>query len=107
VDESTMVISFAPDAPVKQVVTEISRPAGMIWDTVTGEKFIDGQLRYVNRFHSLYIDTLTHLLTLKSTDPDSSRVQDMISREYEMIDLTLGIDYFTNAALYIRQRETV
>jgi hypothetical protein len=30
VDDSTMVLSFAPDVPIKQIITDISRPAAMI-----------------------------------------------------------------------------
>jgi hypothetical protein len=41
VDESTMVLSFAPDAPVKQIVADISRPAAMIWDRVAEHESIN------------------------------------------------------------------
>jgi hypothetical protein len=41
VDDSTMVLSFAPDAPIKQIITEISRPVAMIWNSVTEHEFIN------------------------------------------------------------------
>lgn len=44
VDDSTMVLSFAPDVPIKQIITDISRPAAMIWDRGTEDEFIDGLL---------------------------------------------------------------
>lgn len=31
-DDSTIVLSFAPDIPVRQIITEISRPAAMLWN---------------------------------------------------------------------------
>jgi SRR1 len=40
VDDSTMVLSFAPDVPIKQIITDISLPAAMIWDRVTEDEFI-------------------------------------------------------------------
>jgi hypothetical protein len=35
VDENSIVFSFSPDIPVKQVVADIARPAAMVWDRVT------------------------------------------------------------------------
>lgn len=37
VDESTIVTSFAPNVPVKAVISEIARPAVIIWNTVLDE----------------------------------------------------------------------
>lgn len=34
VDSSTIVISCAPQAPVKQIISDIALPAAMIWDRV-------------------------------------------------------------------------
>lgn len=34
VDESTVVLSFAPNVPVRQIITDIARPAAVIWDRV-------------------------------------------------------------------------
>jgi hypothetical protein len=36
VDEETAVISISPNVPVKQVVSELARPALIIWDTIRG-----------------------------------------------------------------------
>lgn len=35
VDEQTAVVSIAPQIPVKQIITDISRPALIIWDAVS------------------------------------------------------------------------
>jgi hypothetical protein len=35
IDESSLVVSFAPSIPVKQVVSDLTRPAMMIWDRVS------------------------------------------------------------------------
>jgi hypothetical protein len=34
VDENTFVISISPDVPVKQIVSDLQRPAAMLWITV-------------------------------------------------------------------------
>jgi hypothetical protein len=47
-DDSTLVLSFAPDVPIKQIVTELSRPAAMLWNKVTeneANEIGDGTLR--------------------------------------------------------------
>ena len=50
VDNSSVVCSFAPNVPVKQIVTDLARPAVLIWDRVRegpeGEK-IGGHARLV------------------------------------------------------------
>jgi hypothetical protein len=46
VDESTVVLSFSPNVCVRQVVTDIARPAMMIWDKVQwSEDEMDGESR--------------------------------------------------------------
>jgi hypothetical protein len=37
VDDQTLVISFAPNIPVRQIIADIARPALMIWDRVMSE----------------------------------------------------------------------
>ena len=34
VDDTSVVISMGPDAPVRQIVMDVARPAIMIWDRV-------------------------------------------------------------------------
>lgn len=38
VDDSSVVIAFAPNVPVRQIVADVSRPAIMIWNKVTPEE---------------------------------------------------------------------
>lgn len=37
VDDSSVVISFSPNIPVRQIVADVARPAIMIWDRVKPE----------------------------------------------------------------------
>ena len=37
VDDQSVVISFSPDVPVRQIIADITRPAILMWDKVTGE----------------------------------------------------------------------
>lgn len=43
VDDSTVVISSAPDVPVKHIISDIAQPAMMIWDRIKDDKKEDGQ----------------------------------------------------------------
>ncbi|RFU24594.1 hypothetical protein B7463_g11739, partial [Scytalidium lignicola] len=43
VDDSTTMISFAANVPVKEIVLDIARPALMIWDSICIETIIEGQ----------------------------------------------------------------
>ena len=36
-DESSIVISIAPNIPVKQIVTDLARPAVIIWNSISGD----------------------------------------------------------------------
>lgn len=38
VDESTVVVSIAPNISVRQIIADIARPALLIWDVVRGEE---------------------------------------------------------------------
>ncbi|KAK2755051.1 hypothetical protein FQN54_006579 [Arachnomyces sp. PD_36] len=43
-DESTVVISCASNVPVKQIISDITQPAIMVWDRIRGEtRQIDGK----------------------------------------------------------------
>lgn len=37
VDDETVVVSFAPDIPVRQIIADIARPAVLVWNTVWDE----------------------------------------------------------------------
>jgi hypothetical protein len=41
VDDQSLVISFYPNIPVRQIVTDIARPAVMIWNRVESEAELD------------------------------------------------------------------
>ena len=55
--------------------------------------------------HTFYIANRS--LTLNSTDPDSSRVREMISQYYEIVELSFDEELFSNVALYVRRNEAV
>jgi hypothetical protein len=35
VDQQTLVFSVSPNVPVKQIITDLQRPAAMVWNTVS------------------------------------------------------------------------
>jgi hypothetical protein len=46
IDDSSLVFACAPNVPVKQIVTDIARPAMLIWDRVDKEDLPGGVLLY-------------------------------------------------------------
>lgn len=50
---------------------------------------------------------VNYSLIFKSTDPDSSRVREMISQYYDIIEISFDKEIFSDVALYVRRRETV
>ncbi|KAL2257848.1 hypothetical protein VTK26DRAFT_9087 [Humicola hyalothermophila] len=79
VDETTAVIAINPDIPVRQVVTELARPAVLLW-------------RKLNA-----CDPRTVMF-----DPVSPRVQRMINEEYYEIGLPQD-DVFGGFGMYVRR----
>ncbi|PGG96705.1 hypothetical protein AJ79_09475 [Helicocarpus griseus UAMH5409] len=80
-DDSTAVLSFAPNVPVRQIVCDIARPALIIWDTVKPEKKTD----------------------IVTTDPDSNRLREMVNDSYDMFEFQDYERRFGNVAIYIRR----
>ncbi|KAG7119653.1 hypothetical protein HYQ46_010932 [Verticillium longisporum] len=78
VDEQSIVLSFSPNAPVKQIVTEISRPGIIIW--------MYGSINF----------------NYPSTDPESPRVDKMIRDEYERVCIS-GDKHFGPLEILIRR----
>ncbi|KAI0836783.1 hypothetical protein F5Y06DRAFT_273355 [Hypoxylon sp. FL0890] len=76
-DESSIVLTISPNVPVRQIITEISRPAMIIWDRP-----------------QVYPGTRT-------TDPVSPRVIDMLSKQYTAFDFPYH-EATTNLVLYVR-----
>ncbi|PIG81944.1 hypothetical protein AARAC_002262 [Aspergillus arachidicola] len=84
IDGSTIVLTFAPDVPVRQIVADIARPAMMIWNTCEEERWMhNGREQFM-------------------TDPFSARLREMM-KSYDRIDL-LSDEKFGEVAIFI-QRE--
>ncbi|KAH8897460.1 hypothetical protein GQ53DRAFT_838062 [Thozetella sp. PMI_491] len=84
VDGASIVISIASDVPVREIITDISRPAMLIWNTVPDE--VDNNQAYV-------------------TDPVTPRVQRMVQSEYFRVELphTDQSDSLNGVSLYVRK----
>ncbi|KAH8694031.1 hypothetical protein BGW36DRAFT_430055 [Talaromyces proteolyticus] len=85
VDDSSILLSCSPNIPVKQIVTELARPAILIWNKVYPEVEGDDFAR---------------------TDPDSSRVREMIFNHYDELPFPSSDDFF-NMAIYVRRASLV
>ncbi|OAL68668.1 hypothetical protein A7C99_0039 [Trichophyton rubrum] len=77
VDDAAVVVSLYPNAPVKQVVADISRPAVIIWDVFTDDG--DGL-----------------------TDPVSSRVEAFMQGFYQAYEFPSDDDNMRNIAVFTR-----
>ncbi|KAI1422471.1 hypothetical protein F5Y12DRAFT_717368 [Xylaria sp. FL1777] len=81
IDERSFVISIAPEIPVKQIVTDIARPIGMIWD-------VDDDPG-----------------TPWTFDPPSAKSDEMLNDEYFV--LTFGYyGPFSGATMYLRKSKS-
>ncbi|GKT64660.1 hypothetical protein ColTof4_07056 [Colletotrichum tofieldiae] len=77
IDESTLVFSVAPSVPVKQIVTELARPAIIIWDTMlpADKESREWELMKFPNGNETWISPWI-------TDPDSARTRRMEEEEY-------------------------
>ncbi|KAJ5757611.1 uncharacterized protein N7511_006305 [Penicillium nucicola] len=83
VDEQSVVLSIAPNVPVKEILADLARPAIFIWCRVTEKNYItkeEGSL----------------------TDPDSPRVRKMLE-EYDIHEFGPDTTLFSDIAVYIRK----
>ncbi|KAK0725159.1 hypothetical protein B0H67DRAFT_550781 [Lasiosphaeris hirsuta] len=78
VDEHSVVVSIAPDVPIKQIVADLGRPAAMIWNEI-------------------------HEDDARSTDPASSRVKEMLARDYVGVDFPHHEDAANKLVLWVRK----
>lgn len=97
VDETTVVISVAPSVPVRQIVTDIARPAAMIWGRIVYEGVA---AKAGARPSSVLVDDMGGY-----SDPASSRVKQMIEADYAEFDFPRDPHNFgtvDGVALYVR-----
>ncbi|KAJ2967198.1 hypothetical protein NQ176_g9780 [Zarea fungicola] len=81
VDNNSVVLSVSPDIPIQQIITDIARPAILLWNRVTEGKKEDPF----------------------AADYASTRVISMIRDEYVKVPIPEDRDYFDDLALYVRK----
>ncbi|ROW09149.1 hypothetical protein VPNG_05775 [Cytospora leucostoma] len=96
VDDSSVVLSFSPDAPVRQIVVDLARPAVLVWDKVMSEE-------ETLQFWSDPSETWETLEELEGTlsDPESPRLRRMIQTEY--VEVGSLDELFGQARIYVRR----
>ncbi|KAK1595897.1 uncharacterized protein LY79DRAFT_95789 [Colletotrichum navitas] len=77
VDEHTLVFSVAPTVPVKQIVTDLARPAVIIWDNET-----PAEMDKMAWEHIRFPDGSETWISPWISDPDSARTRKMEKEEY-------------------------
>lgn len=101
VDDQSVVISFAPNIPVRQIVADLARPAILIWNTVNDSEA--DILRYWStRFTPPRSWVSAEHLEGHICDPESPRVRNLIRDEYFNV-VKLDESSFGNAVVYIRR----
>ncbi|KUI60303.1 hypothetical protein VP1G_07521 [Cytospora mali] len=103
VDESSVVLSVAPDIPVRQIVADLARPAILIWDRVKCE---DKTLRiWSTRIPGRTWGNIEELEGILG-DPDSPRLREMIRDEYIEVK-ELDEESFGQVSIYIRRQQAL
>ncbi|KAL2020086.1 hypothetical protein VTK56DRAFT_8890 [Thermocarpiscus australiensis] len=93
VDDQSLVISFAPNIPVRQIIADIARPAVLICDRVKTDA---EAVEYWRASGFEYNPG-------RVTDPESPRLLNMVRKHYHE-PISLGPEeWFGNAAVYIRR----
>ncbi|GJN82110.1 hypothetical protein PLIIFM63780_005647 [Purpureocillium lilacinum] len=95
VDERTLVITVSCNVPVRQIVADLARPAGMIWNRVEPEerRFSRGSV----------IDEDGELIEPYTTDEASPRVRDLVKGYTEHQLPEEDDEWFNDVAVYIRK----
>lgn len=96
VDSNTLVFSVSPNVPVKQIVTDVQRPGGMIWDTVKSEG--EESTKWAKNILS---DVETWVAPF-TTDPDSSRVRTLV-QQYQQERFQDHDGQFGDLTIYLRK----
>lgn len=101
VTNDSVVLSFCPNVPVRQIITDIARPAILAWDTVTDEE--DTIRRWTSRrgIETPKAKAVAGELEACETDPPSSRVRNMIAEHYTQVQ-RLDTELFGESSVYIR-----
>ncbi|KAI3393355.1 hypothetical protein diail_4436 [Diaporthe ilicicola] len=114
VDDESAVLSFAPNVPVRQIITDLARPAVLAWDTVLTEEQTVGRWgggvsaaaaheQQPPRGASAWARCAEDLEACLC-DPESSRVRAMIREEYSLVQ-KLDKQAFGDASVYVRNGE--
>lgn len=102
VDDQSVVLSFSPNIPVRQIITDLARPVMLAWDTVlTEEQTIS---RWATAHEPPKTGASAEELEACLCDPESSRVRAMIKGEYFQVQ-KLENKGFGDASIYIRNYE--
>lgn len=103
VTDDSVVLSFCPNVPVRQIITDIARPAILAWDTVTDE---EDTIRRWTKWRGMKepkAKAIAEELEACETDPPSSRVRNMIAEDYVQLErFKLDPDLFGESSIYIR-----
>ena len=98
VDEDAIVFSCHPDVPVKQIVADVAKPAGMIWDAVkpADREATGWELREAFGTHMI--------CSPWCTDEDSVRTRALVA-EYDKADFPPDRQRFGRLEMYFRKEQ--
>ena len=101
VDETSVVCSFSADAPIREIVADIARPAMMVWDHVdiSGEEVTHACGSGCSKCSTKPCKTGSNT---SRPDCDSPRLTKMCQEHYEEIMFPPGLDAFKCTNIYVR-----
>ncbi|KAK1690214.1 hypothetical protein BDP55DRAFT_755775 [Colletotrichum godetiae] len=102
VDDRTLVISIKPAVPVKQIITELARPAVIIWDAMDGDER-DPDEGNPDKWQLLTRNGSQYWQSPYGVDPDSSRTRNMLTYEYASVPFPGDVLNFGPLDIHIRQ----
>ncbi|KAI7782273.1 hypothetical protein LA080_013679 [Diaporthe eres] len=100
VSDESVVLSFGPNIPVRQLVTDLARPVIFICDKVRGEQELLDD--WAKRFDPPRTWANVEELEARLGDPESPRLRDLIQSDYEDAG-KLHDENFAGACIYIRR----
>ncbi|KXH69499.1 hypothetical protein CSAL01_01521 [Colletotrichum salicis] len=102
VDDRTLVLSIKPAVPVKQIITELARPAVIIWDAMDGDER-DPDEGNPDKWQLLTRNGSQYWQSPYGVDPDSSRTRNMLRYEYASGPFPGDVLNFGPLDIHIRQ----
>ncbi|KAK4038958.1 hypothetical protein C8A01DRAFT_16981 [Parachaetomium inaequale] len=103
VNNQSVVLSFSPNAPVRQIIADLARPAILIWNRVSGEADDGERWSVTAPLDRRLLRSETEGSPRISTDPESPRLWTMMGNHYDKVAELGPGGLFGDAVVYVRR----